>query len=234
ELMTRAQTINLVLQDTQALRDQIASGEAVALGQSLTALGLRARSIGGVPLGVQLQLDSATDLVVTPEEALQDLDQFIASLQQQTERLRGEIAEVGNTIIANEPAADSNLTTEQIASYYTQLKELQVEQEQLQGQLQALTQERDVALETLQIIGRKRAERMIAEIQPSTEVRLASEAVEPGVAVRRGTLIKAFLGAVTGSVLGTLFALLLTILSPRIQIWRRLRPKQAADRPSYS
>ncbi|MDQ4077789.1 MAG: hypothetical protein M3220_16265 [Chloroflexota bacterium] len=236
DLITRTQKLDLVLQDAASLREQIGSSETVALGENLAALALRSQAVGGeTALGVQLQIDSATAFSVTPEEAQQELDRFIAGVQLQIESLRGKIEEAGLALVNNAPSPASNLTVAQLNEYYEAVNELRREEERLNGQLKALEQDRDVALETLQIVERKRAEQMIAEIQPAFQVRLASQAFEPTGPVPRGTLTKAMLGGITGAVLGTLLALLLTILSPLSFNRHPMNLEQpAADHPSYS
>ncbi len=235
DLVTRAQALDLVVQDAELLRTQLASGSSVDVGDRLTTLGLRAQAIGGLSMSVQLQVDGSSASSATPEQAVQELDLFITSVRGQIDGLRDKIASTSDTILSNGPALDSSITLEERDVYYDQLNELRRQQEEMSGREAALKQKRDVALETLQIVERKRSEQLIAQIQPAFEVRLASEALVPQHPVSRGIPTRAILGGLAGLTIGTLTALLLTIFAP-VALLRSRRPKlgQTADRPSYS
>ncbi len=232
ELITLAQKIDLVLQDAVALREQLDQGNPVALGESLAALGLRAQAIGGIPLGVQLRLDTTADLSASSEELGAELDRLITSLRGQIEALHVKIEQAGTAISTNAPAENTGLTIEQRDGYYEELMGLMREKERMTGGLVALTQDRDVALEALQIVERKRAEQQLTALQPSVELRLASDALLPEDPLGRGTLLRAMVGGLSGLVLGTLGALVATILSLRA-VTRRPPLAQPSDRPLF-
>lgn len=248
--IARAQTLEQIMQDAEALRDQLATGQSIAPGESLAVLLLRVRAVGPTttqvidrggenpppitaPQSLMQLTISETELSGLSQEAVQDeLDRLIASLEQQIETMQANIAEAEEALANNQPTAQSSLTPEQQERYYQRMIELRHERERLSGQENAFLQGRDVALEKLEVVERKLAEQQVIATQSGAEVRFASEALQPAGAVRRGTALRVLVGGVAGALFGTLLALLAAFQLPAALVRRPGVPSRAADRPS--
>jgi uncharacterized protein involved in exopolysaccharide biosynthesis len=229
-----AQSLEFILRDAQALREELATGQQVKLGETLSALLLRARAAGG-DLQIQLQVGQAGVAGQGEGPTVADLDAFIKSLQAQIADRRAAAAEIADALQKNVAPPNSSLRPEQRAAYFTRLLDLRRQLEVEEGKRLALKQDRDVALDALQVVRRKVAEEQVTAAQPGSEVRLASKALLPAQPNRPRTTMNALAGGVGGLVLGSIVVLLVELLSGRVTMGRRPAGiERTANSPSSS
>ena len=238
--LTRTQELDLVLRDAEALRREVADGRPVGLGENLSALLLRARAIGGLrntgdgAPALQLQLDPS-DALAGEGVTLDDLDALIETLREQIADARSAATALGAAIAEESRGPDSALQTEEQNAYYAQLAELTRQREVEEGKLKALKQERELALEAVQIVRRKQTEQQLAAAQPDAEVSVAWNAVLPVAPSGPSILRDAAIGGAAGMLIGVIAALLAELGGARIPQVRRGRPvERRADSPSSS
>lgn len=212
EYLAVAQQLELVLRDAEALRREIASGESAGTNASLAALLIRARASVGPDFPIELQLDPLQDAGQDRGVTLDELDAFIASLQQQISETEVAAAELGDALASHRPVAGSRLTPAQQAGYFEELADLRRQREAEVGQLRALELERDIALEALQVVQRKVTEEQVTAARPEPQVRVASEAALLGRPAAQPMILNSVAAALASVVLGSLVALLLHML----------------------
>ena len=237
--INRAQSLEAIVRDAEALREQLAQGRSAGLGESLAALSLRIRASGGGQLPMQLQLTSPEELIETDSMTLGELDTLIAALRQQITDTRALASANIEALLKGErpPAgvASSEISVEQIDAYVKELLALRQQREVQEGQRLVLEQNRDVALEALQIAQRKLVEQQVAAVLPDADVRLAGKAVLPTAPTRPPILRNIAVGAFGGAVLGIMMALLIEFVGGRVTILgRRASPEPNTNIPSPS
>jgi len=206
--LQRAQQLETVLDEARALRGEIAEGGTAPGGTALAALLLRARSVSGGELPLDLQVDTA-GFDREGRVTLAELDGFIEALQRQIGANRTVATELGKALVLEGRAPDSELSAEQRESYFTQLQELSQQREVESGKLATLEAERKVALEALEVVRRKLQEQQVGSLQPDAQLSISSAISEPVLASRaRGVVLGMLLGGLVGALLGSALGLI--------------------------
>lgn len=227
-LLERAASLEHVLRDAEALRGQLREGQRTNFGEQLAVLSLSARAAGGGELPVQLQLDQAAALSDDPAGTL---DTLIESLRSQIADVRGAAGRIGTSVGGQGISDSSGLTAAQRADYLQQLSALRQQEEELLGRRNMLEQERDIALDALEVAERKIAEQQVAVLQPSTDVRLTALAQDP-LPAGRGTVRNAILGGLLGSLLGGFALMTATFRNTGDERHRGTVGERRADSPA--
>ena len=156
-------------------------------------------------------LEGLIGLGVTPDQVISDLDALAGVLEARQSELNGEIVS-----LQGEPsdsrvsllAAQSDTTVEiphTLPEVEQQIRSLQAQIEEEQGQLQQLTQARDLAWSAFSSLSSKEAELRVTEQTGRVQVSLASEAAVPQDDTLNGMRITLITGAI-GLLLGVLAA----------------------------
>lgn len=235
QYLSRTRELDLLVSDAQTLRQQIASGESNDLASGLAALALRARVAGGQPLPVDLRFDNPGALQQGEGASLSTLDRLIAVVQQRRNDLLQASQQLAQALATGTPSG-SGLTPDLRTQYEQELTTLKQEQEQLRAQQSVLTQRRDIALESLSILGRKLDEQRIASGTNQAEVRLIGTTVDPLPSALARVLLPTAIAAVVATLLGTIAALGMELLRARPAAVRASSPgdRPAADHPMTS
>lgn len=230
QYLSRTQELDLLLSDARALRAQVAEGEADGLGSRLATLALRSR-VAGKDVPVQLQIADADSFALSADEALADLDSLIIVVEDQRERIAGEAARLASAIAAGDGGlAGLDAATRQ--AYVEELATLRGRLAQLKGEEQALTQSRDIALDSLEILQRKRDEQQIAETTPLVSVRYLSTTIAPPSSALIQIALRGAVGALLGALLGSVVALWLEVLRPRLARVAEAPAERPAEKPA--
>lgn len=209
--LQRAQQLEAVLDEARALRGEIAEGGTAPGATALASLLLRARSVSGGELPLDLQVDTA-GFDREGQVTIAELDGFIEALQRQIGTNRTVATGLGKALVLEGHAPDSELSTEQRESYFTQLQELSQQREVESGKLATLEAERKVTLEALEVMRRKLQEQQVGSLQPDSQLSSTSSAVSDPVLASRGQAI--VLGMLLGGLAGALFGCALALLRP--------------------
>lgn len=228
----RANTLSLVLQDAQALRNQISKGSTIVASENLAVLLLRVRAVAPEPHAniesntnntsgtiinqseFEVHLADSITIDANKTEILADLDRLIALLEEQLAILSTTLTESVNAITNNKPLEQGNWTVKEQQEQYENLAELRAQREEIEGQRELLKQTREVALEKLEVVERQLAEQQVLATQNNNEVRLASSALLPTSPASRGIVLRFIIGTITGMVFGTFLAFLAAIQLP--------------------
>jgi uncharacterized protein involved in exopolysaccharide biosynthesis len=175
-----------------------------------------------------LNFEQASGISQEKEATLADLDALIVALEQEIAETRQKATELGKMLAAEGLAPGSSLTAEQRAAYFEELSALRQEREEEAGKLRRLEQERDLALDALQVVEKKLAEQRVAVFQPDAEVRLAGQALLPS---RPDSHLVLYLlaGGLAGLMLGILTALLIELTGLRIRLPRLIAPQERGE-----
>lgn len=239
----RANTLSLVLQDAQALRNQISNGSTIVASENLAVLLLRVRAVAPEPHAniesntndtsgtiinqseLEVHLADSITIDANKTEILADLDRLIALLEEQLAILSTTLTESVNAITNNKPLEQGNWTVKEQQEQYENLAELRAQREEIEGQREVLKQTRQVALEKLEVVERQLAEQQVLATQNNNEVRLASSALLPTSPASRGITSRFVIGTITGMVFGTFLAFLAAIQLPAML--RRVSKQQS-------
>ena len=220
QYLTRVQELDLILADANVLREQSASGASSDLSNSLSVLALRARVAGGVTLPVQLRFDDPGTLASSEGATLRELDNLIAVLKDERERMLEASRKLAEDLAAGDES-NAGLTPDVRESYERELTELTSQRETLNGQEAALIQQRDIALSSLELLLRKSDEERIAKTVSQVGVRVVSVGPIPPSSLVLRLAINMFLGLFVGLTVGGVYALIRALrqqrLSPKIQ-----------------
>ncbi len=214
--LLRAQELDLILSDAQALREQVTAGSSDSLSDGIALLTLRARAAGGEMLPVQLSFADAESVARSSTAALDDLEGLITVLQAQRDLLITEAETLGGTL-STASGATRGLGATEGARYETELAALLQRQEQLLGERARLTQSRDIAFTSLEVLKRKADEQQIAQTTPQIAVRFVDATIQAPASNLLRIATSAILGSVAGLVVGVALALLLDRLRPRVR-----------------
>ncbi len=206
EYLDQAQRLEIILGDAQTLRDQGDAGVSENLANSLATLALRARAVGNIQLPIQLQFGEPAALARSDTATLDDLDNLIATLQQRRRELIGLSQELAHAIV-NRESDVSGLEPATQAEYEQQLAALQQQYEQQVARKTFLTQQRDIAFDSLQILQRKLDERRIAQGASQSEVRLIGTTVEPPRSISLLLILSMAAAVVIGGFVGVMLVL---------------------------
>lgn len=212
DYITRTQTLDLVLADAQTLRAQVASGESNDLTSALSSLALRARSAGIGQLPVQLRFDDPAVLVSDQPAILADLDTFIATITRQRADLLAAAETITQALLDGTQEA-GGISPELQQSYLSALPDLRRRYEQLSAEERRLTQSRDIAFASLEVLQRKRDEQQIAQSSPQISVRAIGATAAPPSSQLVGVAVRSVIGGTAGLLVGVALALALD--------WRR-------------
>lgn len=228
EYLTRTRELDLILADAQTLRDQASAQSPNGFAQSFAALLLRARTVtvpsGGANSAPTFQI-SAADLSGDGSPA--DLDQLIDVLQQRRAQLIARSNQLAGAI-ADGSATDIGLDGPTRQRYTEQLGSLRARYERLKARKELLSQQRDLALDTLILLQKKRDEQQIASGTPPIEVRFVSAAIDPHPSILSRAVLSAVAGGVVGLVFGVMLALLLDIFLPALRSLSQPEPARRA------
>jgi capsular polysaccharide biosynthesis protein len=218
QYLLRAQELDLILSDAQALREQVTAGTSDTLADGVALLTLRARAAGGELLPVQLSFADAASVARSNSAALADLEVLISAVETQRDALIAAAEGLAGRITADDDAV-RGLGDAERARYEAELAALLQRKEQLLGERASLVQSRDVAFASLELLRRKADEQQIAETTPQIAVRFVGATLQPAPSV----LMRAAPGALLGLVLGVILGLVLALLADRANL-RRGRP----------
>ncbi len=226
QYLTRVQELDLILADASALREQSASGSGSDLSDSLSVLALRARVAGGAVLPVQLRFDDPATLASAGRATLQELDSLISVLGDERERMLKRSHELAQSLAGGDESS-VGLTPEARKGYERDLTTLISQRELLDGKEAALTQQRDVALSSLELLLRKSDEDQIARTVSQVEVRIVSVGPVAPVSLLLQLLINLTLGVAVGVAAGVIL-----ILFQSLRRLRRVAGLPSSDRPA--
>jgi hypothetical protein len=216
EYLLRAQELDLIISDAQALREQVTNGAGDSLADGVALLTLRARAAGGESLPIQLSFADAESMAQSSTAALDDLEVLISVVETQRDALIADAEALAETLTSGTGPA-RGLGEAERARYETELAALQQRQEQLLGERAQLTQSRDIAFTSLEVLKRKADEQQIAQATPQIAVRFVNATIQPPASNFLSATINAVLGGAFGLVAGIVLVLILDRLRPRVR-----------------
>jgi capsular polysaccharide biosynthesis protein len=104
QYLLRAQELDLILSDAQALREQVTAGTSDTLADGVALLTLRARAAGGELLPVQLSFADAASVARSNSAALADLEVLISAVETQRDALIAAAEGLAGRITADDDA----------------------------------------------------------------------------------------------------------------------------------
>ncbi|MBX0330757.1 hypothetical protein K2Z83_24170 [Oscillochloris sp. ZM17-4] len=234
DYLSRTHQLDLILEDAQTLRDQANASGASSFSDSFAALLLQARAVGGAATTFQLSASDIGSVDAASGSALANLDRLIRVISQRRDELRAQADEIASAIADDKDTA-MGMDSATRNRYINQLATLNRSYEQLRAQQDILTQQRDLARDTLILLQRKRDEQEIARSSPQIEVRFVSTSLDPKPSVVARAALSGIAAGVVGLVLGVMLALLLDVLLPAVRRLTQPAPAQPAprsDRPA--
>jgi uncharacterized protein involved in exopolysaccharide biosynthesis len=236
DYLTRTRQLDLILQDAQTLQDQMSTQATSSFADSFAALLLRARTVDSDAPSFQLSAGDITSAQVSSRDLLTALDQLIAVLSRRRDQLSARSEEIAATIAGNAAPSGTAATSQQ--RYSDQLATLMSTYEQLQARQALLTQQRDIARDTLILLQRKNDEQEAGRSSPPIEVRFISANIEPRSSIIAQPIQRGVIAGVVGLILGALLAILFDVVVPALRRLNLREPAQpttrndpAADRP---
>ncbi|NNJ13436.1 hypothetical protein EKD04_024220 [Chloroflexales bacterium ZM16-3] len=234
DYLTRTGQLDLILEDAQTLRDQASAQGTSSFAQNFAALLLRARTVDSAALTFQLNAGDLSSGEATTGSATVDLDQLISVISERRDQLRDQANQIASAIASNTGTTTGiDATTRQ--GYIDQLAALNSTYEQLRAQQDLLTQQRDLARDTLMLVARKRDEQQVARSSPQIEVRYVSANLDPKPSLVSRALLSGIAAGAIGLVLGVILALLLDVIIPamrRLTLPAPMQPASRSDAPS--
>jgi capsular polysaccharide biosynthesis protein len=231
QYLLRAQELDLILSDAQALREQVTAGSGGGLAGGVALLTLRARAAGAELLPVQLSFADAESVARSNSAALADLEVLISAVETQRDALIAAAEGLAGTIAAEESGI-RGLGDVERARYEAELAALLQRQEQLLGERASLVQSRDVAFASLEVLKRKADEQQIAQTTPQVSVRFVSATLQPLSLL--WIAVNAILGGMLGLVAGIGLVLILDRLRPRVRQTAALASGSEQSVPPHS
>lgn len=239
QYLTRTQQLDLILQDTVTLRDQVAAGSTNGLGDSLTALALRTRIASGngdLPLPLQVAFSNAEGLARDGQATRTDLERLITVLEARRKALIAESQRLADSISeGNAPVIGMDGPTR--AAYESKLGILKGELARLEGKQELLEKQRKVALGTVEALQARSDEQHIARTNPLVTVRfLNTTQLEPrSNVIRIGTAVT--IGVTAGILLGLLLVIIIDFVIPGLNQLRNSAgsapaTEQTAEQPT--
>lgn len=228
QYLSRTQELELILNDAQTLREQVAAGQTDEFSRSLATLALRSRTAGDVQLPIDLRFDTTEGIFQSDDASLSDLDSLITILRDR----RGELFEQSQQLaqaIATGSENVAGLPTALRTKYEQELAQLQQKFEQQTARKLALEQQRNVALESLTILQRKLDEQRIAQGTSASQVRLVGVVNNPQQSKLFNIITNSFIALIVSSFVSVLLVIGLEIIGPRIA--RQSSPAAQGDRP---
>jgi capsular polysaccharide biosynthesis protein len=172
----------VIILDANGLDTRLAKkdqGETLTLGDALSLLTLHQRTVGEITGTVyHFELDTLIGDNYSNEDGRINIGYLITSLEEKSESIQKEIAEIEEEIIG-----------------------LSVDIEIEKHRIEELTQERDLARTTYVALANQLQEIRITENQGSNTAKISSEAVKPSEPSSPSILINTFLGGFTGFLL---------------------------------
>ncbi|MEI7772097.1 MAG: Wzz/FepE/Etk N-terminal domain-containing protein [Chloroflexales bacterium] len=224
DYLTRIGKLDLLLQDAQTLRDQAGAQATSGFADGFAALLLRARTVSDTAPAFQLSAGDIASAQGSSSALTATLDQMISVLAQRRDQLSAQAAEIA-AAIASGGAASSGQDAATLTRYSDQLATLNSTFEQLDAQKTRLTQQRDLARDTLMLLQKKRDEQEVARSSPQIEVRFISANIEPKSSTTGQLVLMGGVAGVIGLVLSIVLALLLDVVIPALR--RLSRPESA-------
>ncbi|MFV9504569.1 MAG: hypothetical protein AB4911_08370 [Oscillochloridaceae bacterium umkhey_bin13] len=214
------QQLDLILQDTETLRKQVALSTSDELANALGLLALQSRANGAGNLPIDLSLEAARGLRTEPV-TVAEIDALVAIVREERDRLTVETAMIAERIAQGQPGPVT-LDAATRDRYQTQLAALRREAEQVRAEERLLTQRRDTALSTVELLRRKLEEQRIAELTPQVSLRLLSVQTNPSPSILMTLVLSAGGGFVLGLSLGIIIALVTEVINRRRQAHQTL------------
>jgi uncharacterized protein involved in exopolysaccharide biosynthesis len=211
-------TLQLLLDDAQALKQQLTLGEsspAAAFGDALALIFLRSRAFAGasIPFSLELQTPLSAESITTSdvENLIQTLETRIAETEAKIEELTATLLNLPKSELPEEASEDIQNRIEELTATKQALEaELAAEE----AHLQDLERQRDLAWSTYETLAKKETELQIAVQSGSTEVRVASLSAPPSRPTGPRRLTNTVLAGAVGLMLGAGCALFLEWWQP--------------------
>jgi capsular polysaccharide biosynthesis protein len=196
-------SIEQVLVDARSLYESLDSAGAPATkwAEALAFIGIQNRAFGVPGQPLQVALDGAA-----PATSHQDLERLIEMLENKSANVRAAVVQQEQRLFDVEAApadvATGNPLEQRIQSLTGEMLALQSQLEVENARYLELTRARDLAWETFKTVARKLAEAEVTEQVSGSEVRLADQALWPGLPVARGRVMNTALAGVLGLMVG--------------------------------
>jgi capsular polysaccharide biosynthesis protein len=211
--LNRARDLELIINDARTLQEQIVAGQTnVDLGTSVAALVLRGRAAGG-SLPIQLNIDDGTVLNQDSSQLQSDIDRLIAVLAERKVAVLAEAEQLVSSTLSD--GSSVAMSPALRTSYEQELTNLRAQNEIQQSRRLLLEQDRNIALEGVQLLQRKIDEQRIAEASPQFTVRYISATINPPTSRLVSLVTRAFLGFIAGVMLSLIVVVLLELLKRR-------------------
>ncbi len=236
DYLSRTRQLQLILEDAQTLRAQTSVLDTNGFADRFAALLLWVRTVDSAAPTLQLSTGDLASNDLPADQTLSDLDRLISVLARRRDQLLAQANEIANAIASDSDAVTGlDATTRQ--RYIDQLATLNSTYEQQRARQDLLTQQRDLARDTLMLLQRKRDEQEVARSSPQVEVRFVSANLNPKPSQSMRALLSGLTAGIGGLILGLVLVLLLDMVLPAL---RRLtvlpqgaeRTDVAAERPA--
>ncbi len=211
-------TLQLLLDDAQALKQQLALGgssPAAAFGDALALILLRSRAFAdaSTPFSLELQTPLAAENITVSdvESLIQTLETRIAETQAKVKELTATLL---NPLKSELPEEASEEIQDRIEGLMATKQALEAELAAEEAHLQDLERQRDLAWSTYETLAKKETELQIAVQSGSTEVRVASLSAPPSRPTGPRRLTNTVLAGAVGLMLGAGCALFLEWWQP--------------------
>jgi uncharacterized protein involved in exopolysaccharide biosynthesis len=236
DYLSRTRQLQLILEDAQTLRAQASVLDTNGFADRFAALLLWVRTVDSAAPTLQLSTGDLASNDLPADQTLSDVDRLISVLARRRDQLLAQANEIANAIASDSDAVTGlDATTRQ--RYIDQLATLNSTYEQQRARQDLLTQQRDLARDTLMLLQRKRDEQEVARSSPQVEVRFVSANLNPKPPQSMRALLSGLTAGIGGLILGLVLVLLLDMVLPAL---RRLsvlpqgaeRTDVAAERPA--
>jgi len=236
DYLSRTRQLQLILEDAQTLRAQASVLDTNGFAYRFAALLLWVRTVDSAAPTLQLSTGDLASNDLPADQTLSDVDRLISVLARRRDQLLAQANEIANAIASDSDAVTGlDATTRQ--RYIDQLATLNSTYEQQRARQDLLTQQRDLARDTLMLLQRKRDEQEVARSSPQVEVRFVSANLNPKPPQSMRALLSGLTAGIGGLILGLVLVLLLDMVLPAL---RRLsvlpqgaeRTDVAAERPA--
>jgi capsular polysaccharide biosynthesis protein len=235
QYLERARQLTAIINDAQTLLQQVQNGDDNAVATNLGQLLLRARAAGNFELPVNLRFD----LTETGSAGVgaAEISELIQVLEQRHDELIAESQQFA-AALSGRTDADFALPVDVRTRYEQELASLQEQYEHLAAQQSALSQDRNIALESVGILQRKLNERAVAAGTTRSEVQVIGVTQEPPQSMLLRLVFNAGVAGVLAAALTILVVLALEFLAQRRQLAaeeesssERHRDRTAAGQP---
>ncbi|NTW01115.1 MAG: hypothetical protein HGA19_07345 [Oscillochloris sp.] len=232
--LTRTRELDLILQDAQTLRDQTDAQGGSSFADSFASLLLRARTVDSTVPSFMLDAGALNASEGATSTLRTDLIRLIDVLTSRRDQMHTASSDLASAITRGDVDL-AGLDSARQQQYTAALAALNSTYEQLQAKQNLLTQQRDLARDTLMLLQRKHDEQEVARSSPQIEVRFVSATLNSQPSLLSRSVLGGVSGGIVGLLLGILLALLLEVIIPAVRQLARAKPAQVAtrsDKPS--